>query len=127
MTQKIKRAACDFWSDVFRMKWIILAVAVYCVGTQLAFGIMCPFKLLTGADCPGCGLTRGSLCVLSGQWSRAISYNATSFAWVGLILWLLWQRYIAAKSKIAWEFPVILVSLGSVFIWMLHIYEKLLV
>lgn len=113
-----------FMRDVFRLKWIILAVAIYCIVTQFAFGIICPFKILTGADCPGCGLTRGSLCVLSGHWRRALSYNVMSFAWVGLILWLLYQRYVAAKTKIAWELPVILISVGTIFIWVLHIAER---
>jgi hypothetical protein len=120
-------AVYAFRRDVFRLKWIILAVAVYGIGAQLAFGTVCPFKILTGVNCPGCGLTRGSLCVLSGRWRSALSYNVMSFAWVGLILWLLWQRYIAAKQKIAWEPPVILVSIGTVIVWILHIAGKLAV
>jgi hypothetical protein len=36
----------------------------------------CPFKSLTGFDCPGCGLTRALHALLTGQPLRALDHNA---------------------------------------------------
>lgn len=39
------------------------------------FAPKCPFKLLTGLSCPGCGFQRALHAFLHGQWSEALSYN----------------------------------------------------
>lgn len=35
----------------------------------------CPVKAATGWDCPGCGLTRGSFALISGDWAAAFSFH----------------------------------------------------
>lgn len=36
----------------------------------------CPFRLVTGFDCPGCGGTRAVLCLVHGRLIGALHYNA---------------------------------------------------
>lgn len=33
---------------------------------------LCPFRLLTGHNCPGCGLTRALVLALHGQWRASV-------------------------------------------------------
>lgn len=35
----------------------------------------CPFRLLTGWSCPGCGIQRALHALLHGHWGEALSYN----------------------------------------------------
>jgi hypothetical protein len=35
----------------------------------------CPFKLLTGLSCPGCGFQRAAHAVLHGHFAEALAYN----------------------------------------------------
>lgn len=35
----------------------------------------CPFKLLTGWSCPGCGIQRAVHAILNGEWGEALAYN----------------------------------------------------
>ena len=118
---KIQRAVTKLWKDIYRCRIAILIIIIYWISAQIVFGTMCPFKILTGQDCPGCGLTRGCLCVLTGHFNQAISYNPMSFAWVVLIIWLLWERYLTDKKNIFWELPVILVSSATIIVWILPI------
>jgi hypothetical protein len=37
-----------------------------------AIPVFCPFELLTGIPCPGCGMTRAVLCLVSGNPSDAL-------------------------------------------------------
>lgn len=36
----------------------------------------CPFHLLTGLECPGCGSQRAIHCLLNGEFAMALHYNA---------------------------------------------------
>jgi hypothetical protein len=121
---RVKTALRAFGKDAYRLRWVILLIAAYFVTAQRMFGMVCPLRILTGWDCPGCGLTRGAVCVLTGRWGMALSYNPASFAWVLLIAWLLFRRYFCAGKKTRWEIPVIIVSLGTVFLWVLHAAEN---
>ncbi len=54
---------------------------------------LCPFKAITGLDCPGCGATRALHFVLRGDLVTAVGYNllfvaALPFLMVGVFLGL---------------------------------------
>jgi hypothetical protein len=36
---------------------------------------ICPFALVTGMACPGCGMTRAASYLIRGEWSNAIEYH----------------------------------------------------
>ena len=124
MDRVLKRAKAGltiFIADVKGIWLPLVILAIYFVATSILFGTVCPFRIILGKYCPGCGLTRGCIMVLTGQWKRAIEYNATSFAWVLLIWWLLMQRYVLQWKKLHWELPVIVVGIGTIANYLLYI------
>jgi len=48
----------------------------------------CPVHDLFGIPCPGCGMTRGMLCLISGDWHGAVQHHlfAPFFLFGGLML-----------------------------------------
>lgn len=46
----------------------------------------CPFKLLTGFDCPGCGFQRALHAALHGEWGKAMGYNVFLFLLIPYML-----------------------------------------
>lgn len=36
---------------------------------------LCPFKMLTGFPCPGCGITKSLVYFYEGDWYKSISYH----------------------------------------------------
>lgn len=50
-----------------------------------AIPVFCPFELLTGIPCPGCGMTRAILCLIAGNPSDALLYNPFSFLLLALV------------------------------------------
>lgn len=53
------------------------------VGTPL-----CPFKVMTGLDCPGCGMTRGLNQLVRGHVGTAIDYNVLLVLAVPVLLYV---------------------------------------
>ncbi len=48
----------------------------------------CPFKAITGLDCPGCGVTRALHALLTGHPGRALDHNA--LVAVAVVIGLVW-------------------------------------
>ncbi|MBP8758163.1 MAG: DUF2752 domain-containing protein [Prevotella sp.] len=55
----------------------------------------CPFKLITGLSCPGCGIQRFIYALLHGYWHEAIAYN----------YYLAYSLPYASLFVIAWIMP----------------------
>lgn len=77
-------------ASAFALLLLVLAV-VHATGI-LPFGtlagilpVFCPFELLTGIPCPGCGMTRAILCLIAGNPSDALLYNPFSFFLLTLV------------------------------------------
>jgi hypothetical protein len=62
---------------------LIISVAAYDLRQTGGSGWMpgCFFRKLTGLECPGCGMTRGTHALLNGRWMEAFRFNP-----IGMIL-----------------------------------------
>lgn len=60
----------------------------------------CPFKMITGADCPGCGLTRAFFCIFLGDFRAAAGYHPLSLLIFAELFYLLYCQFIL-KRKIS--------------------------
>lgn len=47
--------------------------------------IQCPFKSITGLQCPGCGMTRMIIAMLHGNFAAALRANPLAFATLPLL------------------------------------------
>lgn len=64
--------------------------------------IPCVFNLITGYDCPGCGITRASLSLLDGQFYQAFRWNMLIFILIplyGLYHFLAKKEKFRGQSK----------------------------
>lgn len=94
------------WTDLRNNYIALLVVLAYMGVTQFLFHTVCPVAILTGHPCPGCGLTRASLLLLTGHPVAAFAMNPSVFAWWFLILYLIICRYFLGKK--AWGMTVFL-------------------
>lgn len=54
---------------------------------------LCPFKLLTGRDCPGCGMGRAVVHAMRGQWGASWSFHP-----LGLPVLALWTGWLLLEG-----------------------------
>ena len=72
--------------------------------TQYWFMPKCPFKLITGLNCPGCGIQRAIHALMHGEIKEAIHYNyyllySGPYAVSFLLVWLMPQNSFRDKLK----------------------------
>lgn len=72
--------------------------------TQYWFMPKCPFKLITGLSCPGCGIQRAIHALMHGEIKEAIQYNyfllySGPYAASFLLVWLMPQNGFRGKLK----------------------------
>lgn len=51
--------------------WVILTTSPEVYDAQS----LCPFKLLTGMPCPGCGITKSIIAFYQGDWVKSLHYH----------------------------------------------------
>ena len=60
----------------------------------LGLPTLCPFRLLTGYPCPGCGITRALVCAAHGHWRDSLHFHPLGLpALCCLLAVLLWQVF----------------------------------
>jgi hypothetical protein len=61
-------------------------------GAGFSLPELCYFRLSTGLDCPGCGLTRSFISAAHGQWAAAWHYNPAGFLLFPVVLFQIPYR-----------------------------------
>ena len=79
----------------------ILFLLIYkFLNEHFGIAIYCPFYILTGFYCPGCGITRMFLSILQLDFYQAFRYNPLVFIlFVGVILLKILRFNFSKKSK----------------------------
>ena len=90
----LKKIFSRILADLRACRIALLVIILYIVVTQSIFHTTCPMAILTGFPCPGCGLTRSGLWVLTGHFAPAWELNPTIYLWIPLILYGLLFRYV---------------------------------
>jgi len=63
----------------------------------------CPFYLLTGRQCPGCGATRALYFLLHGNFAVAWAYNQLFVAILPLVLFFFIAQFAHAMWRGRWH------------------------
>lgn len=113
-------------------KVIVISAVVLAVGCAYAIfyslaglGIPCPFHLITGLKCPGCGVTRMLVSLIKLDVRAAFGYNAALLIMLPVLLYLLGagvyrfirfgtKRLTKAETAIEWALVGLLVVWGVV-------------
>lgn len=92
--------------------WIIgIMILIYGGVTHVLFHQFCPFLILTGIPCAGCGMTRAFIQLFTGHFESALQYHAGVVIWAAAIAYAAIRRYVTdGKGK---ELGVIFGIAGS--------------
>ncbi|MCX6451596.1 MAG: DUF2752 domain-containing protein [Actinobacteria bacterium] len=104
----------SYWPALFReipvarYALVFIANAITWVGARRTEGyttgpILCPFRLITGHQCPFCGTTRSFGALVQGDISGSIAYNPSGILLSTVILfWMISPaKFRAVRTRIA--------------------------
>ena len=61
---------------------------------------LCPFKLVTGHDCPGCGMGRAVVAAMRGRWGESLAFHPLGAPLLAVwTAWLLWAAVRSARQR----------------------------
>lgn len=82
-----------------------VAVAVLDPASRAEVAPGCPFRLLTGLDCPGCGGTRALYALTQGQVATSMSHNLLVWLVAPLLLvaWGSWLQTSLGRREAVWQ------------------------
>lgn len=118
LTETIRMLKADLWS----IRYVILVLAAYFFLAWKVRYSSCPFVMVTGFPCPGCGLSRAGFSLLRGEFLRAWAFHPFIYGIVLLVIVFLVRRYIFHKEvKSLQKWLVVLIVAMLVF----YIYRML--
>lgn len=104
-------------TDVKEYGMAVVALLIYTVVVNLVFRAFCPLVIFTGFPCPGCGITRASVCFLAGRWGQAWRLNPVVFPVMAAAVYFAVNRYLLGKRARGFKWMII-----AVFVLLLAVY-----
>lgn len=123
MKTRLKQVAERVWKDIQTYKILGIALLIYYIFTELVFSAFCPSVIFTGFPCPGCGMTRAALFVLTGQFERAWNINPMIFGWILFAGYAGVQRYFLGKKVKGWKTILVILSVCMIGLYIFRMYR----
>ena len=117
IVKRIKKDFQNFWMAA-------VAIGIYMILVNVIFRAFCPMVIVTGLPCPGCGMTRSVIYLLTGHVSESIHIHPMGIVVVCLFLYFAWNRYIIGRNPKGMMviIAIALVALIAFYIWRMYLY-----
>lgn len=76
----------------------VIVFGIYNVVARKIFHAYCPFLILTGFPCAGCGMTRAIFFILTGRIKRGMALNPAAPMWILFLVWFFIERYLRGRT-----------------------------
>ena len=119
MQEYVKTVYGRITTDIKEYGIAVVALLIYTVVTNLVFHAFCPLIIFCGIPCPGCGVSRATVCFLTGRWQQAWQLNPMIFPLALVAVYFGWNRYLTGsrvkgiKAMIAGLLVLIIVVYGA--------------
>ena len=123
MKIRLRQAAGRIWNDICKYKVLGFVLIIYYLIMEIVFSAFCPSVIFTGFPCPGCGMTRACLFVLTGQFERAWNINPMIFGWGLFAIYAGVQRYLLGKKVKGWKTILALLATAMMGLYIYRMYQ----
>lgn len=118
--KRFKKGIHMIFLDLTKNKIMLITIAAYVIFFQIIFHKSCPVALLTGFPCPGCGMTRAFIQLVTLHWAEAFNMNPAIFLWFPLLTVLVIKRYFFQSEQKGLQYLIIIVGLLTLMIYIIR-------
>lgn len=115
-----KKAAGRLLKDIREYGMVCILIVVYVAVLSIVLGTPCPIRLSTGLPCPGCGITRAAVLLLTGRWRQAWRMNPVIFPIALAVLYYGMDRYLLGRKAKGIKWIVIGIAGMLLAVYVLH-------
>lgn len=95
----MRRILARILKDIKNYYMAILLFLIWNVIIRKVFHAFCPFLIVTGLPCAGCGMTRAVFYILTGDFARGMRLNPAAPFWIAWIVYFIVNRYFIGKNS----------------------------
>ncbi len=110
--------------DIRQYIWVAAVFLIYYQILHSLYNAFCPFLIVTGIPCAGCGLTRAGLYLLRGQFVRAAFMNPSIYPTAAFLVYCGYFRYIRGEAVkgVRAAIPLLVVSMLVIYGVRMYLY-----
>ena len=103
---------------------VLLLFLVYYLIMDVLFDAFCPFLIMGGIPCAGCGLTRAVIFLAKGQVIRAFRINPSVFLILIFLLYCGYFRYIKGRKvkRLGAALGVLILCMLVIYVCRMYLY-----
>ena len=95
----MKNILKNIYNDIMHIKTFIIIFIIAFISLNLLFHKICLISIITGFPCPGCGMTRAFVNLLTFHFKDAFYWSPSIFLWIPLLIYGILNRYIFKCSN----------------------------
>ncbi len=119
--ERIRAGLRRLGKDLYNLRYAVLGIAVYYVIVHILFGQFCPMMIALHLPCPGCGMTRALMLVLTGHLQEAWRLQPLVFGWIFLAVLFAVNRYILDRKPKILTYLLVVLLLGAILLYLFRI------
>ncbi len=124
MRTYVRTVCTRITADIKEYGMAVVVFIAYALLVNLVFHAFCPVVIFCGFPCPGCGITRAAVCLITGRWQRAWQLNPAVFLLAVTAVYFAICRYLLGKRAVAlkWLIAAVFVLLAVIYIVRMYLY-----
>ncbi|MCH5249496.1 MAG: DUF2752 domain-containing protein [Lachnospiraceae bacterium] len=116
----MKQTGARILADIKEYWPAALVLLVYTAAVNLIFHNFCPMVIVSGLPCPGCGLTRSIVYLITGRLSQSLYINPMGIPIACILIYFFWNRYIIGRKA---KGMTVLITCVTILLLVIYIYR----
>lgn len=100
--------------------WAVVLIIAHFVILSTYIASLCPLVWIAGYPCPACGLTRAGICLLRGQYERALELHPFIYVILAFGMAVVVYRYLFHGKSVKWMQVLLVIMIVAMILYYVY-------